>query len=409
MTGLKKKWAFLGVKPHIGGTWTVFENLRTGLSLQGIELRWVVAGKINASVLQESDWTAQCEWGEVVAPDEAEDSLVAVRLKGHLVANYDGCIVNVLCDRLCTNLMRYLEPSFPRIMMVHNTTIGTYVAASSIRDYVHETVGVSKRIVEDLIRGYKFNKINTRYIPNAVQVTEFDVDRVTSCSLLNILVLSRIEDQSKGCFHVPEILKKIGEYGIPYHCTIVGDGPDLEELKKRCETLEVSFLGRVPRGKVPNLVAKNDVYLFPSIYEGFGLSLVEAMAGGCVPVSSRLVGVTDGIVVDGESGFLLKPGDVNGFANALMKIYLQPDLHSFLSNNARERAERTFSINSISTKFAELIHYSECSSFKVGGKIKACEKWRYPRGLRRGLRTFLPDYLKKILRNVREKVRQERC
>lgn len=58
-----KKWAFLGVKPHLGGTWTVFDNLRRGLLQQGIELRWVIAGKIHASILDDERWVDECSWG----------------------------------------------------------------------------------------------------------------------------------------------------------------------------------------------------------------------------------------------------------------------------------------------------------------------------------------------------------
>ena len=146
------KLAFLGVKPHTGGTWTVFKNLREGLKPHGIEFRWVVAGSWHSPVLRGSAWQESCGWGEVVASNITDEQAAAASLKKHLLQNYDGAIVNVLCDRLCTNLMRYMPIEFPRIMLVHNISIGTYVAARSIRDYVHATIGVSLRIKKDLCR-----------------------------------------------------------------------------------------------------------------------------------------------------------------------------------------------------------------------------------------------------------------
>lgn len=398
---MNRKIAFLGVVPHAGGTYTVFLNLREGFSALGIELRWVVAGNYYAAKSTSSE--EGMEWGEVIASQESNDKAAACLLSRHLLENYDGAIVNVLCDRLCTNTVRYLPDSFARIMLVHNITLGTYIAARSIRDHVHGTVGVSLRIANDLVRKYGFEESRTRFVPNAVPVQRFTVERRPATECLHILVLSRIEHKSKGIFRIPRILDRLHSNGISYECTVAGDGPDLEELKKRCAGMAVKFIGRIDPSAVPTLVAMNDAYLFPSTYEGFGLSLVEAMAGGSVPVSSRLDGVTDQIVEHGISGFLVSSDDIDGYSDALGCLHTDREGLARMGKSARVRVSELFSVESVTERVLEA--FDEFVGLK-DGKLKtppSLEQWRYPRGLKTGLRTWLPEPLKNMLRELMEK------
>jgi glycosyltransferase involved in cell wall biosynthesis len=395
-----KKWAFLGVIPHTGGTWTVFENLRAGLAQHGIELRWVVAGQRAFNGLHGGPVGNA---GEVVAMDERDERKIAQQLATHLQTKYDGTIVNVLCDRLCINVIQYLPASFRRLMLVHNITVGTYKAARSIRDYVHGSIGVSQRITDDLIQKYGFNPAHTFTIHNAVPVERFDTKPSRQSRRLRILVLSRIENQSKGSFHIPRILQQLKQLHVPYTCTVIGDGPDLSELKRRCAGLKVHFTGRIPSHRVPHAVASHDVYLFPSIYEGFGLSLIEAMAGGCVPVASLLNGVTDEIVTNRKSGFLISPSDTHGFAHALKALFEQPDLKKQMSCEAQTRIREHFSVNAISARFSDLIDKVDQSPRQLPGTIKSLDHWCYSRGLRTGLRSMFPESFKSHLRLLREK------
>lgn len=402
---MNNKWAFLGVKPHLGGTWTVFDNLRQGLLQQGIDLRWVIVGRIHASVLDDEKWVKECAWGEVIAPQEDNEFIMATELKEHLESKYKGAIVNVLCDRTCTNLMRYMPQAFKRIMLVHNISIGTYVAARSIRDYVHATIGVSYRITSDLIKKYNFEENRTFYIPNAIPIQRYQVARSVAKLDIRILFLSRIENQSKGCFRVPEVLKQLQKLNVGYHCTVVGDGPDLDEMKSRCAGLKVEFLGRVSSDEVPRVLAQHDVYLFPSVYEGFGLSLVEAMASGCVPVSSCIKGVTDHIINDHVSGFLVGQNDINAYVSRIQKLQENREVLNTMQISAKKSVEDQFTIEVVSKEFAEKIGKIENFHYSLKSHMLLNEKsWSYPKGLRPGLRTLLPTPLKNKLRQLREKL-----
>ncbi len=84
------------------------------------------------------------------------------------------------------------------------------------------------------------------------------------------------------------------------------------------------FLQGLTHHQVYDLLLDAHVLLMPSLYEGLPIALLESMACGCVPVVSRLPGITDHAIQDGESGLLVEVGDTAGFANAVETLYRNP-------------------------------------------------------------------------------------
>jgi glycosyltransferase involved in cell wall biosynthesis len=101
----------------------------------------------------------------------------------------------------------------------------------------------------------------------------------------------------------------------------------------------VHFLG--PRRDIPDLLRASDVFVFPSVFEGLGLALIEAMAAGCVCVASA-VGPVTGILRDGVDGFLVPPGDAAALARAVLVAMDDAPRRKSLSAAARESATRRF-------------------------------------------------------------------
>jgi glycosyltransferase involved in cell wall biosynthesis len=85
-----------------------------------------------------------------------------------------------------------------------------------------------------------------------------------------------------------------------------------------------------------------DLFLLPSESESFGLSALEAMA--CeVPVVASNAGGLPEVVIDGETGFLRRVGDVDGMAAAAMQLLTDNDLHRRFAAASRRRAVEEFS------------------------------------------------------------------
>jgi glycosyltransferase involved in cell wall biosynthesis len=103
----------------------------------------------------------------------------------------------------------------------------------------------------------------------------------------------------------------------------------------------VSFLGF--RDDLPELLAGWDVLALPSLWEGFGLVLLEAMAAGLPVVASR-VGPIPEIVVHAETGLLVEPGEPEPLASALLELLEKPESAAELGIRGRRRVVERFSL-----------------------------------------------------------------
>ncbi len=104
---------------------------------------------------------------------------------------------------------------------------------------------------------------------------------------------------------------------------IIGDGfqrRQLERLSKKLNVRnKVEFLGKISRKEVFENMRKSDAFVLVSSPETFGLVYLEAMASGCVTVGTKNEGI-DGIIVNGENGFLCNSNNVEELKNILLKI-----------------------------------------------------------------------------------------
>ena len=135
--------------------------------------------------------------------------------------------------------------------------------------------------------------------------------------------MGRLVHEQKRVHVFPQILQTLVSSRRPFVWRIAGEGAQLASLRKNLQTNSrqqlVSFEGQVPYSRIPELMLSSDVFLLPSDYEGLPLSLLEAMAHGVVPVVSDLPsGVRE--VVNAETGFLVNPENVDGYAAAILKL-----------------------------------------------------------------------------------------
>lgn len=397
------KFAYF-VFPHAGGTYTVYSALRAGLASHGITVTWIGVGPHAQAAWDNPQWAHARAHGAVVAGHIEDERQQAEALIRHLEASdFDGVFVNVLGDRVETNAMRYLDPAIRRVMIVHNITAGTYAAARAMREHVHATVGVSPRIQSDLVRKHGFAAERTFAIPNAIDLAPFSsaVRTQSPDGVLRLLFLGRVIDSDKGVLWLPRIMERLANQ--PVSLTIAGDGPDLAELQKRFanQSGRVRFTGRVQPYAVPALIAEHDVLVFPSRFEGLGLSLVEAMATGCVPVASRIRGVTDFVVHDGSNGCLFDIGNVDA---AAAKIKLLAENHELLGEMAAAARRNTvgrFDLPTMANGYAKILGDLAAAPPRIASPLRI-DRWTYPPGLRAGLRTYLPNGIKNRLRVWRE-------
>lgn len=115
----------------------------------------------------------------------------------------------------------------------------------------------------------------------------------------------------------------------------------LRDEKTASGTEKLIALGHVPYEEMHHLYQQADILFFPTLREGFGLCVAEAMACGLPVVSTRCSAIPE-LVDEGKGGFLLPPGDVAGMVSALRQLLENPELRTAMGTHNRERAVRDF-------------------------------------------------------------------
>jgi mannosyltransferase len=129
------------------------------------------------------------------------------------------------------------------------------------------------------------------------------------------------------------------------------------ELKKRIEAAglqsRIIITGELTIEEVQRWYRRLTIYAFTSRNEGFGLTLIEAMASGAALVASR-AGAAELVVEDGVTGVLMPPGDVDALVMALEPLMRDPASAAAMGQRARARALAMFSLDAEARKIAEV-------------------------------------------------------
>ena len=127
----------------------------------------------------------------------------------------------------------------------------------------------------------------------------------------------------------------------------VGHSGYIRELETRITGAGLAdrlrFLPEAAVGTMPDWYAALDLYVAPQRWEGFGLTVLEAMASG-VPVVATRVGAFEELIDDGHTGTLVPPNDVPALAKAIAPFLDDPDLRMACARAARPHVERQFRI-----------------------------------------------------------------
>lgn len=122
---------------------------------------------------------------------------------------------------------------------------------------------------------------------------------------------------------------------------LVGDGPLRATLERHARRLgvqdAVTFAGHLP--DVLPAYSAMDVFVLPSLYEGFGIVFLEAMASGVPVIGTRVVG-SEEAVEDGVTGLLVAQGDAAALASAVLRLMSEPALRARIQAAATENVLR---------------------------------------------------------------------
>ncbi|MEM2042670.1 MAG: glycosyltransferase family 4 protein [Nitrososphaerota archaeon] len=159
-------------------------------------------------------------------------------------------------------------------------------------------------------------------------------------------------------------LRKSGRSDVTLR--LIGEGPLRRRLERLCKDLGIDggviFVGHV--GDVERHLADSWAFVLPSLYEPFGMAAAEASVAGLPVIASNVGGLRE-IVVEGETGFLFRPGDYRELSKLLATVLDNENLRRRLGEKGRERAKE-FAAAKIAEKYDEL--YLSVLARKEGSK-----------------------------------------
>lgn len=176
---------------------------------------------------------------------------------------------------------------------------------------------ISTAMQEWLVK-YKVPKEKTTVTYNLIPLDKFKEAKPAKNKIPKIICLSGYV-RFKGLHIVLDALKGVSE---KYELQCFGKGTDKQLLQQQAKASKINakFNDEVPSDKLPELIAKHDILVFPSqVPEGLGRVAIEAMAAGKPVIASDIGGMKD-TVVDKKTGFLVKPDDVNAWRSAIITL-----------------------------------------------------------------------------------------
>jgi glycosyltransferase involved in cell wall biosynthesis len=175
-----------------------------------------------------------------------------------------------------------------------------------------------------------------------------------------ILFVGRLVER-KGVSHLVEAVRRLPAR-LDARLDIVGDGPERAHLASIIERDglggRVVLRGRVPQGELEAAYDAAQVVVLPSIVdarsdtEGLGVVLLEAMSRRVPVIGSALGGITD-IIVDGQTGILVPPGDAAALSTAIAQLADDRPLAERLGDAGYHHAHTNFSWDAIVQRWEE--------------------------------------------------------
>lgn len=160
----------------------------------------------------------------------------------------------------------------------------------------------------------------------------------------------------KGVNYLIESMSQVARRFPEYRLVIIGEGPELQSLKSLGQKLEIAnaiaFVGTQTPIQVRDWMQQASLLVLPSLEEGLGVVLLEALACGTPCVGTSVGGIPD--VITPEVGVLVPPADPSALAEAMLGVLAEPERWALLSRNARRWVEQQFDWDIIAKKIIQV-------------------------------------------------------
>ncbi|MEW6171114.1 MAG: glycosyltransferase family 4 protein [Candidatus Omnitrophota bacterium] len=225
-----------------------------------------------------------------------------------------------------------------------------------------KTIAISQQVKDHLINDFKLPLDKIILIHNGIDLERFSLQTDTTQAkqefglkkdvVIGLIArLSQVKGQDILIVAVQKVIAR-----FPYvQLLLVGEGKTKKDLIKLSKNLnlEKNIIFMPSVSDTNKVLAAIDIFVLPSIQEGLGLALMEAMAKGIAVVGSRVGGIIT-LIKDNQNGLLVEPKDIEGLSEAIIKLIEDKTLAKTLGQNARSFIEKEFSLTQTVKKTQEV-------------------------------------------------------
>jgi glycosyltransferase involved in cell wall biosynthesis len=158
----------------------------------------------------------------------------------------------------------------------------------------------------------------------------------------SILFVGRLEVKQKGVDLLIHALRYVQKEILDVNLYIIGQGKSVGYLKNLTAEYELGenivFLGYVDENELADMYSKCEIFVFPSLYESFGIVIIEAMSAGLPVVSYDLDCVSE-TLEEGKYGILVKKGGIKELADEIIRLLKDEELREHYSRMSIERSK----------------------------------------------------------------------
>jgi len=202
------------------------------------------------------------------------------------------------------------------------------------------------------------NGVNVKEFEKALSISQEKKEKLRKKADIKkdekvIITVSRLVPKNA----IDDLIKSLQYLNIPLKLLILGIGPDEEKLKSLVKKLKLTskvlFLGHIDYKDLPKYLAISDVFVRPSISEGFGNVFVEATAAG-VPIIGTSVGGIPDFLFNEKTGIFCQVRRPKTIARAVERLFKDKELNNLLIENSRKLVEEKYDWNLIAEKMNKI-------------------------------------------------------
>lgn len=297
------------------------------------------------------------------------------------------CIMLMAYDFVANSIAPALSEKVGVVLWAQSDDKDYYEQVYRLGRYCNAVVCVSEHIRNGVMELNPLIGARSQVIHNAsIWQKQIVTNNPRRTERLRLIYTGRLTQYQKRILDVVELAAGLDRLQVPYEITLVGEFSPWERTedifklraKEHLDDGRIKLPGRMTRKQILEGLSRNDFFILLSDFEGLPLSLIEAMARGCVPVVAAMKSGIPEVITTGENGLIVDGRDYDVWARSLVECWCDTERLAQMSERARKTVEERFTVEYVAGEFSRL--FAGIAGEVCSGKYKRPDSLNWGRG-----------------------------